>query len=463
MHSLPLVEMASLVRSGAVSSLELIEAHLARIEQVNPHYNAFTMVLADQARASARRADQGLKIGPLHGVPVTVKDSFDVAGLPTRLGSFFAPEAPAAEDSAVAARFRRAGAIILGKTNTPEFLGSYETDNYITGRCNNPWNVERTPGGSSGGEAAAIASGCSPGGVGSDGGGSVRVPAHFCGIAGLKPTPGRISLIGHRPSEASTGIAVAGPMARSAADVRLLFEVLAGYDDRDPLSAPVEFRAARLTQALEQARIGVFETFYETPVQPAVRRAVREAAAALASLGFNVDNFRPEGLERAPNLWSFFFSELPARASKERIAGREAEAHWTYTENLNKLLERPPAAGWQVMESLAARDIMRRKLVEQMRSVPFILMPVSSVVAFPHRERKFTTESRPIGLFQAMMSATTFNLLGLPALTIPFSLDEQGMPVGVQIVGRPWEEEALLELGMLLESARGPFGRPPEP
>jgi Asp-tRNA(Asn)/Glu-tRNA(Gln) amidotransferase A subunit family amidase len=458
-HRLPLVEMASLARSGALSSAELIEAYLERIEAVNPHYNAFTMVLADQARASARRADQGLKMGLLHGVPVTVKDSFDVAGLPTRLGSYFAPEVPAAEDSAIAQRLRRAGAIILGKTNTPEFLSSYETDNYITGRANNPWNVERTPGGSSGGEAAAIASGCSPGGVGSDGGGSIRVPAHFCGIAGLKPTPGRISLIGHRPVEAATGIAVAGPMARSVADVRLLFEVLAGYDDRDPLSAPVELRSA----AIEHARVGVFETFYDAPVQPAVRRAVREAAAALSGIGFKVDEFRPEGLERAPNLWSFFFAELPARAAKERIAGREEQAHWTYTENLNRILERPPASGWQVMESLAARDRMRRSLVEQMRNVPFLLMPVSSIVAFPHRERKFATESKPVGLFQAMMPVTIFNLLGFPALSVPFTLDEQGMPVGVQLVARPWEEEALLELGVALESARGPFQAPPEP
>jgi Asp-tRNA(Asn)/Glu-tRNA(Gln) amidotransferase A subunit family amidase len=458
-HRLPLVEMASLARSGAISSLELVDAHLDRIELVNPHFNAFTMLLADQARASARRADQGLRAGRLHGVPVTIKDSFDVTGVPTRLGSYFAPEAAASEDSAAAQRLRRAGAILLGKTNTPEFLTSYETDNYITGRTNNPWNVERTPGGSSGGEAAAIASGCSPGGVGSDGGGSIRVPAHFCGIAGLKPTPGRISLIGHRPSEAATGIVAAGPMARSVADVRLLFEVLAGYDDRDPLSAAVELR----TPNIEGARIGVFEAFYEIPVQPAVRRAVQEAAGLLAGIGFTVDAFRPEGLERAPNLWSFFFAELPARASRERIAGREAEAHWTYSENLDRLLERPPAAGWQVIESLAARDRIRRSLVEQMRNVPFLLMPVSSIVAFPHRERKFATEGKPVGLFQAMMPVTVSNLLGLPALTVPLTLDEQGMPVGVQIVGRPWEEEALLELGIALESARGKFPSPPEP
>jgi amidase len=457
-HRLPLVEMASLARSGAVSSFELVEAHLARIEEVNSHFNVFTMVLADQARASARRADQGLKMGALHGVPVTVKDSFDVAGLPTRLGSYFASEAPASEDSAVVQRLRRAGAIVMGKTNTPEFLASYETDNFITGRTNNPWDVERTPGGSSGGEAAAIASGCSPGGVGSDGGGSIRVPAHFCGIAGLKPTPGRISLIGHRPSEAATGIAVAGPMARSVADVRLLFEVLAGYDDRDSLSAPVEMRAP----SIEGARVGVFEAFYDIPVQPAVRRAVREAAALLAGIGFKMDAFQPEGIERAPNLWSFFFAELPARASKERIAGREAEAHWTYTENLDRLLERPPAPGWKVIESLAARDRMRRKLVEQMRNVPFLLMPVSSIAAFRHRERTFSTESKPLGLFQAMMPVTVFNLLGLPALSVPITLDEEGMPVGVQIVGCPWEEEALLELGVALEIARGPFAAAPE-
>src|SRR5580693_4785123 len=244
-HRLPLVEMASLARSGAVSSSELVEAHLARIEQVNPHLNAFTMVLADQARASARRADQGLKMGPLHGVPFTVKDSFEVAGLPTRLGSYFTPEAPAAEDSAVVQRLRRAGAIVLGKTNTPEFLGAYETDNFVTGRTNNPWNVERTPGGSSGGEAAAIASGCSPGGVGSDGGGSIRVPAHFCGLCGLKPTPGRIPGTGHFPpgGGAFGWIGVVGPMARTVADVRALFEVMAGPDAGDALSAPVPVRA----------------------------------------------------------------------------------------------------------------------------------------------------------------------------------------------------------------------------
>jgi amidase len=456
LHRLPLVEMVSLVRSGTISSLELVNAHLDQIERKNPHLNAFTMLMADQARESARRADQGLKTGLLHGVPITVKDSFDVAGFPTRLGSYFAPETPAREDAAVVSRLRGAGAIILGKTNTPEFLVSYESDNFITGRTNNPWDVERTPGGSSGGEAAAIAGFCSPGGVGSDGGGSVRVPAHFCGIAGLKPTPGRISLYSHRPAEGVPGISVAGPMARSVDDVRLLFDVLAGYDDRDPLTAPVLPRVLKT----DGVRIGVMEQFYDVPVQPSVRSAVKNAAKALGDLGFPVDEFRPEGIDRAPNLWNFFFGELPARSMKERIAGREAEAHWTYLEGLDRQLDRPPASAWQVVESMGARDAMRRRLLEQMRRVPVILLPVASIVAFHHRERRFQTETKPIGLFQAMMTATTFNLLGLPGLVVPFGMSEEGLPVGVQLVGRPWEEELLLEIGTRLESARGPFKRP---
>jgi len=461
LHRLPLTEMVSLLRAGAISSLELVDAHLDQIERRNPHLNAFTMVLADQARASARRADQALRVGPLHGVPLTVKDSFDVAGLPTRLGSYFAPEVAAAEDSAVVSRMRRAGAIILGKTNTPEFLMSYETDNFITGRTNNPWDVERTPGGSSGGEAAAIASGCSPGGVGSDGGGSIGLPAHFCGIAGLKPTPGRVSSFGHHPVEIISGITVAGPMARSVADLRLLFEVLAGYDDRDPCAAPVPLGIPpHQGVSGEPWKIGVMEQFYDVPVQAAVRRAVRAAAGALSASGFAVETFQPRGLERAPNLWSFFFAELPARLRKERIAGRESEAHWTSTETLEGALDRPPASGWQVVEALANRDLMRRRLLEQMRLFPVLLLPVASTVAFRHRERSFPTETKPVGLFQATMPLTPFNLLGLPALTVPFTVSDEGLPVGVQLVARPWEEERLLELGERLEAARGPFSHP---
>jgi Asp-tRNA(Asn)/Glu-tRNA(Gln) amidotransferase A subunit family amidase len=287
------------------------------------------------------------------------------------------------------------------------------------------------------------------------------VPAHFCGIAGLKPTPGRVSFFGVRSTDAVTGISVAGPMARTVEDVRLLFEVLAGYDDRDPLSVPIPPQ----DPVMKDVRIGLMETFYDVPVLPSIQRCVRDAAKALAGLGFPVDLFRPEGLENAPNLWNFFFGQLVARSMKERIAGREAEAHWTYTENLeraDRLGDQAPIAAWQVIESMAMRDAMHRRLLEQMRRVPVLLTPVSSIPAFRHRERKFEIPvdgggSKKIGLFQAMMTVTPINLLGLPALVVPFGMTGDGLPIGVQLIGRPWEEELLLEIGVRLEAARGPL------
>src|SRR5471030_3426911 len=197
--------MVSMVRDGAISPVELVEQHLQQIEARNPALNAFVTVMADQARAEARERERAIRtgepLGLLHGVPLTVKDSFDIAGQPTRAGSLLRTEQPAANDAAAVARLRSHGAIILGRTNTPELLAAYETDNFITGRTNNPWDLERTPGGSSGGEAAAIAAGCSPGGLGSDAGGSLRIPAHFNGVCGLKLTQGRVPLTGQYPLE----------------------------------------------------------------------------------------------------------------------------------------------------------------------------------------------------------------------------------------------------------------------
>ena len=244
---LSLVEMAEQIRERMISPVEAVDAHLRQIERVNPKVNAFITLMADEARAAALEAEatlmRGDAEGPLFGVPLSIKDSLDVAGQPTWCGSRFHGQI-ATRDSAVARMFRNAGGILLGKTNTPEFLANYETDNHIIGRSNNPWNLDYTPGGSSGGEAAAIASYCSAGGMGSDGGGSVRVPAHFCGIAGLKPTPGRVSAAGHVPAIRHPGglLGVVGPMARSVADVRVLFEACSGYDFEDPFAAPVPLR-----------------------------------------------------------------------------------------------------------------------------------------------------------------------------------------------------------------------------
>ena len=420
-------------------------------------------MLEDEARAAARAAEdavmRGESLGLLHGVPVTVKDSFDIADLPTLCGSRFRLGHKAARDATAVARLRAAGAIILGKTNTPEFLSTFETDNFITGRTNNPWNLERTPGGSSGGEAAAIASYCSAGGIGSDGGGSIRIPAHFCGIAGLKPTPGRIPATGHFPvMNHPTGLlAVAGPMARTAEDLRLMFAALAGYDSQDPFSAPVPLRPP----GEHRLRVGVFEQFYGVPVDPEIRQTVRRAAETLNALGIPAGPFEPQGLDRAPNLWWFFMGQLTARLTQQMIQGREADAHWTAAELLAGGLAQPAPTVEQLLLNLATRDRMRASLLRQMEEVPLLLMPPCGVTAFPHRSRHWKIGEREIGLFQATMPATPFNLLGLPALVIPFGMSSEGLPIGVQLVGRPFEEELILDVAVRMEAARGPFGAPP--
>ncbi len=456
--------MAGMVRDRAISPVELVEAHLAQIAAQNPRLNAFVVVLENEARAAARAAEaavmRGESLGLLHGVPVTVKDSFDIEGLPTLAGSRFRLGHKAARDATAVARLRAAGAIILGKTNTPEFLSSYETDNFLTGRTNNPWNLERTPGGSSGGEVAAIASFCSAGGIGSDGGGSIRIPAHFCGIAGLKPTPGRISAAGHFPAMCNPGglLSVAGPLARSAEDVRLLFAALAGYDSQDPFSAPVPLR----TPGETRLRVGVVEQFYQVPVHPEIRQTVHKAANALAEIMVPAEPFEPQGLERAPNLWWFFFGQMPAAMTRQMIQGREAEAHWTSTEFMNDALEQPAPTVEQLLLNLAKRDRIRASLLRQMEEYPVLLMPPCGVTAFPHRSRRWPVGDTEIGLFQAMMPATQFNLLGLPAVVIPFGMSAEGLPIGVQLVGRPYEEEIILDLAERLEAVRGPFPAPPE-
>jgi Asp-tRNA(Asn)/Glu-tRNA(Gln) amidotransferase A subunit family amidase len=397
--------------------------------------------------------------GPLHGVPVTVKDSFDMAGIPTLCGSKFRLGHRAADDATAVERLRAAGAIVLGKTNCPEFLSSYETDNYLTGRTNNPWDLDRTAGGSSGGESAAISSFCSAGGIGSDGGGSVRIPAHFCGIAGLKPTPGRVSAAGHFPVIGHPGglLGVAGPMARTANDVRLLFAALAGYDSQDPFSAPVPLQ----TPQIAKMRIGLMEQFYDVPVEPDTRETVRKAAGMLAQIGFQVEPFKPRGIERAPNLWWFFFGQLPALLAKQVFAGREKDAHWTGTEFLHAALDQPAPSAEDVLNKLAARDSMRAALLREMESVSFILSPACGVPAFRHRERRWQTDGKPIGLFEAMMPVTPWNLMGMPAAVVPFGMSTEGLPIGVQLIGRPYEEELILEVAVRLEEARGPFPGPP--
>src|ERR1700686_1781369 len=322
------VAMAEQIRKRKISPLELADAHLTKIERLNPQLNAFVHVDMERVRREARNAEAAVMSGkdlrPLHGIPISVKSSLDVAGLRCEAGTRLRAGYVATEDALLVARLRNAGAIVLGGTNTPELLMAWETDNLLYGRTRSPWDLERTPGGSSGGEAAAIASGMSAGGVGSDGGGSIRVPAHFSGICGLKPTPGRIPATGHFPASGGPFalIGVVGPMARTATDVSALFEVMQGPDDGDTCAAPVPLRWPTEDEA-RKLRVGYFEDDGRTPVTEETRAAVRTAAEALRAAGFQVEPFRPEGLEEARVLWKQFFVAAGGMLIRPMFHGRE--------------------------------------------------------------------------------------------------------------------------------------------
>lgn len=458
-HRLTLAQMQQTIRKRELSPSELIEAHLRQIEGVGASVNAFVMLFPSEARAAARQADRDNPSGPLHGIPVTVKDSFDIRDLPTLCGSRFRLHHRAASDSTVVQRLRDAGAIIIGKTNCPEFLANYETDNYVTGRTNNPWNLEYTAGGSSGGEAAAIAAFCSAGGVGSDGGGSIRIPAHFCGIAGLKPTPGRVSGAGHFPEISHPGglLGVAGPMARTVQDLRILFEVLEGYDAADPFSAPVSPEKRDDTRV----RIGLLESVTGEPVGEDARAAVMHAAKLLEQLGHIVEPVTLPCLSGAAALWWFFFAELTAPFTRQVLEGREADAHWTGAEVLSLVPTGQQISGQTVVEKLGARDRMRAALLSAMQAHPVLLTPACAVAAFRHGERAWNIGGEQIGLLQAMSQVTPFNVTGVPAMAVPMSVSADGLPQGVQLVGLPYREERLLDIGQALEEARGSLPAPP--
>src|SRR2546423_5567883 len=283
-----LTEIARQIRSKKISPVEIVELHLKRIEKLQPKLNAFVHLDAEGARRQARVAEnlvaQGTHVGPLHGVPLTIKSCIDVAGWPCSAGSILRKDYIAKQEAPLVSRLKAAGAILLGNTNTPEFLMAYETDNLLTGKTSNPWNLAHSSGGSSGGEAAAIASGCSAGGVGSDGGGSIRVPAHFCGICGLKPTPGRIPTTGHFPPSAGafSWLGVVGPMARTVSDVRVLFEIMAGPDAGDALSARVPVREIGDTE-LKGLRVGILESAALGRATPETQGALQSAADSLAA------------------------------------------------------------------------------------------------------------------------------------------------------------------------------------
>jgi Asp-tRNA(Asn)/Glu-tRNA(Gln) amidotransferase A subunit family amidase len=458
-----IAEIRDSVGTKKVSPVEIVEAHLERIETLQPKLNAFVHLDAEAALEQARRAEETLRrggaLGPLLGVPVTLKSCIDVAGWPRPAGSLLRKDYVAGTDATLAARLRAAGAILLGNTNTPEFLMAYETDNLLSGKTSNPWDLSRSAGGSSGGEAAAIASGCSAGGVGSDGGGSVRVPAHFCGICALKPTPGRIPATGHFPAGvgAFSWIGVVGPMARTIADVRALFEVMAGPDAGDALSAPVPVAAVNDAQ-LKGLRVGLLESDALGSVDSETAAALQKAANDLAMQGFVAEPMRLQGLERAIELWWFFFGPAIAHLFQPSVAGHEDQLSRIFREYLQ--FAEAPVTLDALLSACAERDLLRGEILRQMRDVPILLSPVSTTTAFRHGEGTWRPGAKQC-YRDTMRFSQWLNLTGFPGASVPVRVSAEGLPIAVQVIGRPHEEELVLAVAERIESGRGAWRSPP--
>ena len=457
----PAVQQLELLRSRQLSVSELAEAHIRQIERLNPALNAFADFDAERVRAEARRMDASDEPrGPLYGLPVTVKSSIATAGLRCEIGSLLHRGDVPREDAVVVARLRAAGALILGTTNCPEFLMAYETANLLHGQTRNPWDLDRTPGGSSGGESAAIAAGMSAAGLGSDSGGSVRVPAHFTGICSLKPTPGRIPGRGHLPPCVGpfSILGVIGPMARTMQDVALLFRVLSGQDGGDPVSPPVELRQPDLN-TLRHNPIGYFEDDDLVPVTHETRAAVRAAAEALRQAGFRVEPFRPDTLELLRRLWWKFFVQCGAMFYEPTIRGKREQLSPIFKEFLGIADSVPPLTATELLEAWAELDLLRARTLTAMREHPVLLCPVASIPAFRHGERSWTIEGRAVGYLDAVRHTQWFNALAAPAAVIPVGKSPEGLPIGVQIVARPFHDETALGIAAVVDAA---FGyRPP--
>jgi len=458
----PAFELLVLLRGKKISALELANEYIRQIERLNPRINALVDFDPERVRQQALASEKAAKTGdPLAGLPVTVKSSISTAGHRCEIGSLTNKGSIPAKDATVVARLRQAGAVILGTTNCPEYLMAYVTENDLHGRTNNPWNLDYTPGGSSGGESAAIAAGMSAGGLGSDSGGSVRVPAHFTGICSLKPTPGRIPADGHLPACVGpfSFLGAIGPMARTIDDVALLFHALAGQDPVDPSSPPVPVSEPDPDE-VKQLTIGYFEDDGLVPVTPETRKAVQDAAQALRKQGFDVRPFRPNGLEQARKLWELFFVRCGAMFEEPLVRGHEHKLSPVFRDFLARAHAAPPLSAEEVLTAWAEADIIRGKLLEQMQEYPLLLCPVCSTPAFRHGERSWTIDGQEVEYLDAMRYTQWFNLLASPAAVMPVGHSPEGLPIGVQLVGRPFEDEVVLKVASVIDHEFG-YQSPP--
>ncbi len=444
--------LAHAIRKKDLSSEEIARTYLARIEEVNTTINAVVLLAADEALERARQADaslaRGEALGPLHGVPMTLKDSIDTAGMVSTGGTLgrasFVPE----RDATVAARLRAAGAIFLGKTNTPELTSSFETNNLLFGFTHNPYDPQRTPGGSSGGAAAIVAAGGTAMDIGSDTGGSIRYPSHCCGIAGIKPTSGRVPRTGHIIPFGGIwdAFTTLGPMARTVDDLILTLPLIAGPDWRDPSIAPVPLRDPQAVD-LKKLRVSFHtDNGIATPT-PETMHAVRRAGEALSAAGLAVEEVRPTGIEETLDIIKACWAAEGGYYERKLLKKAGTTKHsFTWME------EAKPIPMPEFGDLIDRWDAFRVKMLTFFENFDVILSPVYGAPAQPHVE---VDESSP------MFSYTeTYNLTGWPVVVIRCGTSPEGMPIGVQVVAQPWREDVALAVARHLEKALGGFEPP---
>ena len=453
--------MAQAIQDKEVSAVELVEAHLARIEEVNPALNAVVQLAAERARAEAVEADaalaRGESKGALHGVPFTLKDSIDTEGIITTGGTLgrkdFVPDA----DATVTARLRAAGGILLGKTNTPELTYAGETDNLIYGRTNNPFDLSRAPGGSSGGAGAIVCCGGAAFDIGSDTGGSVRGPAHYCGITGIKPNSGRVPRTGHivpHSFGAVDSLTQNGPMARYVEDLALILSIISGPDWDDPHIVPMP-----LGNLADVDISGLRVAFYtdnglRIPTDEIVA-AVRAAADALADAGCSVEEDLPRAIPDNPEI-NNQLSRGDGQAGARRLLAKygTTETHEWMTQLLQKASENMVSVG-EYTAVLEKIDSYRSAMLGFMQNYDVIVCPVSAFAALPHGE-SMTDENRA-----GINYTATYNITGWPSTVVRGGTSPDGLPIGVQVVARPWREDVSLAVAQYLEGALGGWQRPP--
>ena len=455
-------ELARRIRDKELSPVEVLRAHVERIEAVNPKINAIvTMVgdAAEQAEAAERAVMRGKPIGPLHGVPFTTKDCVDTAGVRTTRGSLLFKDRVPDADAPVIARLKSAGGVSMAKTNMPEFALSWESENRVFGRTVNPWNFERTPGGSRGGEAAALAAGMSPLGVGSDVGGSIRGPAHHCGVGGLKATHGRTPLTGHWPEAILRAMHV-GPMARSVRDIALALEIMAGPDGADPYALPVTVGdVRRLDLPISHLRIGWHAGHAFGPVDPEVQQVVAKAATTLAESGCQVEEVQLPALEKWDATSPMTLLKAEGDLCMESlVSGREAEL----SSNILRILNLPTPSLQEYLDARREIDDLKQGVARYFDSYDLLICPTLPVPAHPHDVMDLQIAGETVAAWLASRSNRTWDWTGLPGISVPFGWSSEGLPIGVQVVGRHYDEATVLRAAASLESTHDAGTRRPD-